>query len=1305
MVSGDVEEMDDACWYIHFVWSCPFQLIVSVVLLYRLVGWCVFAGISVMLLSMPAQALVARVQRRVTNKLMQATDARLKATNELFTGIRIVKFMVWEKKFIDQVTELRKAELSLFKQAQRLRVATVFISSTSPSLVMAGVFLAYHLSGHRLTPEVIFPTMALLNILRFPFTMIPVLITFFVGASVSMKRIAKFFDCEDTQQLQDLESQESEGATSCAHEGTNGSKDTSSLKKKIDEFAAIVNHASITVYVPQAIDFTPPPSLRARLGKRLAGCCCCCSSKPKAEGDGEGDGAKGKGKGKGKAKEKEAEFYALNPKNLLSDVSVKFPKGKFTIITGPTGCGKTTLIEALLGELEVTAGNVYCEQNVAYVPQQAWILNSTFKENILFFTPYDEAWFQQTIDCCELGPDIAHLFNGVDTEIGERGVTLSGGQKARVGLARAVYSRRSLYLLDDPLSAVDAHVSHKLVHQCFLNVLAGTTRILVTHQHQYMQNADHIIVMSEHGTIFFEGTFADYNERYSASTTPLNSRSHSTMFTGSPKTGAGGTKPQFPDAPAGKVSEEESRVQPRSETDQAPTNDSKASASFGETAANAAPPASEALAKPTSGEDETVTVFVDQPEQEGEGDANGTDQAANKGAGEAKDKEKGKLMTQEEKATGYVAKAVYVTYFKACGGLPSVLWLCLLYTLCESANLGESIWLSLWSEDRWHLRQSWYLYAYIGFVVFAALVVTIRAWVTYETFRQASLKLHYLLLVSVTRAPMRFFDTTPLGRVLNRFAKDINSIDNDLPFSWQSLFALMFSLVGNLTLMIVSQPFVLIPIVPLGYVYWRILRFYNAANRELKRQSSVAKSPIFALLTEAISGHRCITAFGKTQDIMRLACTRLDNLMAVSMLQSMSARWLAVRLELMGNFIIFSMALAGTIGKMTGFAGQDAALLSLGITLSMSLTSTLTWLVRQLAQVEATMNAVERVAHYAQGLDQEETWQYDDEGKKSKRRSSLATENDKLVSAAGPVSHPRPDIQSNSIEFSNVCLRYREGLPLVLSNLSFTIREGEKVGIVGRTGSGKSTLMLALLRIVEVTDGEIRLGGVSTRKLTLDDLRSRFAMIPQDPLLFQGTIKSNLDPFEESTDEECWEALRRVGMEDRIRNGISGTTESSSPSSSAATPPPQGATDRATQDVKGLTALVLEGGKNFSVGQRQLLCMARAMLQRKAKIVLMDEATANIDPELDAVIQKTIRTAFVHHTVITIAHRLNTVLDADKIILLNKGGTLGEFGEPSTLVDQPNGLLRQMIAASGPVQEKKLINFVKQAAKRKSTQS
>uniref|UniRef100_A0A3B3ZRN7 Uncharacterized protein n=1 Tax=Periophthalmus magnuspinnatus TaxID=409849 RepID=A0A3B3ZRN7_9GOBI len=835
----------------------------------------------------------------------------------------------------------------------------------------------------------------------------------------------------------------------------------------------------------------------------------------------------------------------------FSDINMMVPQGSLLAVVGHVGCGKSSLISALLGEMEKLEGEVSVRGSVAYVPQQAWIQNATLRDNILFGRPFQEPKYRCVLEACALTPDLEVLPGGDMTEIGEKGINLSGGQRQRVSLARALYSDADVYLLDDPLSAVDAHVAKHIFDHLIgpEGVLKGKTRILVTHGISFLPQVDNIMVMVEGGVsemgsyqelLKQNGAFAEFLRNYSLED----------------------------------IIEEE---------------------------------ASGNLACQIIHAHIEIHLYKAQ---------------------EKKPKELDKLIQAETTETGKVKVTVYLEYAKAVGLVLSVT-ICLLYGCQSTAAIGANIWLSDWTNDangnytRERVQMRVGVYAALG--IAQGILVMISSLTLYMGNIGAARKLHLNLVNNKLHTPQSFYDTTPIGRIINRFSKDVYVIDEALPATVLMFLGTFFVSLSTMIVIVSSTPIFAVVIVPLIFIYVFVQRFYVATSRQLKRLESVSRSPIYSHFSETVTGSSVIRAYGRQSAFVLMSDIKVDENQKSYYPGIVSNRWLGVRIEFIGNCIVLFAALFAVTGK----ENLSPGLVGLSVSYALQVTMSLNWMVRMTSDLENNIVAVERAKEYSE-TQTEAPWEIEDK-------------------------KPPPDwpLQGN-VQFKDYSVRYREGLDLVLKNLSLSVKGGEKIGIVGRTGAGKSSMTLCLFRLLEAAGGEITIDDVKIAEIGLHDLRSKLTIIPQEPVLFSGTLRMNLDPFDKYSDEEVWKALEHAHLHKFVSNQ-----------------PAQ------------LQLECAEGGENLSVGQRQLVCLARALL-RKTRILILDEATAAIDLETDDLIQSTIRTQFDECTVFTIAHRLNTIMDYTRVLVLDKG-KIAEFDTPANLMSQ-RGIFYGMAKDAGLAQ-------------------
>ncbi|XP_044158857.1 multidrug resistance-associated protein 1-like [Bufo gargarizans] len=833
----------------------------------------------------------------------------------------------------------------------------------------------------------------------------------------------------------------------------------------------------------------------------------------------------------------------------LRSINLSIQKGSLVAVVGQVGCGKSSLLSALLGEMEKVEGKVALKGSIAYVPQQTWTANATFKENVLFGRTLEKDWYNNVIQACALLPDLKILSGGEDTEIGEKGINLSGGQKQRVSIARAVYRNFDVYLLDDPLSAVDAHVGqHLFEHVIGPNgLLKGKTRVLVTHGVSFLPQVDMIIVMSD-GRISEVGTYTELLEKNGAFSDFLQTYALTAE------------------------QNDESQTESKAESSKEKAGE---------------------IEKADNGVRKKMASEADMETAEGDVDA-------------------GKLTEADVALTGRVKLSVYLEYCRIMGKW-YLLMCAVFFILQQLSALGHNYWIGLWADDpivngtQQNTSMRLTVYSILGVVqvvcIFIASATIIVGGVS------VSRQLHSQLLYSILRSPLSFFERTPSGNLTNRFAKEMDTIDNTIPQMLMMFIMMTLTILEILLVIAIATPLAAVAFVPLGLLYFFLQRFYVASSRQLKRLDAVSKSPLYTHFNETLQGVNVIRAFREQDRFIQDGNLRLNTNHCFYFSSFVANRWLSVRCDLLSNFIVFTVAIVGVLFRESISPG----LVGLAIVNSLRLTGVLKEAVHTVTDMETNSVSVERVKEYCD-VEPEAPWTSEDD------------------SALAEWPH------AGRIEFQNYGLRYRKDLELALKKVTASIQPGEKIGIVGRTGAGKSSLTLGLFRILEPAIGSIHIDGTDIAKLGLHELRSKITIIPQDPVLFFGSLRMNLDPFDNYSDEEIWTALELAHLK---------SFASSLPD--------------------GLNHMCSEGGENLSVGQRQLVCLARAVL-RKTKILVLDEATAAVDLETDDLIQSTIRKEFEDCTVITIAHRLNTIMDYTRIVVFDKG-EIAEFDTPSTLLD------------------------------------
>ncbi|KAF5287552.1 hypothetical protein FQA39_LY15881 [Lamprigera yunnana] len=850
--------------------------------------------------------------------------------------------------------------------------------------------------------------------------------------------------------------------------------------------------------------------------------------------------------------------------NTFENLNIDIKKGSVVAIIGPVGSGKSSLLQVILKELRLNSGKLEVNGDISYAAQEPWIFTGSVRQNIIFNKPYENVRYKTVVNKCSLKRDFSLFPYGDKTIVGERGASLSGGQRARINLARCIYEDADIYLLDDPLSAVDAHVGRELFDNCITGYLQGKTVILVTHQLQYLKDVDHIIIL-ESGSIKAEGTFEDLQKSGLDFAKLLKNELENLE-----------TK-----RPSHKLSRENSVTSTISV--------------------------------------ETVSNVMDIVNP-----------------------------NEEQRTKGTVSGYVYKAYMVAGSNWFMVSFILFLFILAQAAGSFGDIFITQWvnaeetrnnpeNDAKSLLNFPTYtsIYIYSGITITMVILTLSRSLSFFYTCMRSSIKLHDNMFNSIINASMRFFNTNSSGRILNRFSKDMGAIDELLPTAMIDCVQIFLILIGIIAVVGSVNPWLLVPTFIIAVIFYFVRVFYLSTSRCVKRLEGVTRSPVFAHLNASLQGLTSIRAFHAEETLITEFDTLQDLHSVTWFLFISTSRAFGYWLDLV---CVIYIALV-TLSFLFIDNGALGASVGLAITQSLGLTGMFQWGMRQSAEMENQMTSVERVLEYNM----------------IEHERSLDSTVDKKPLESWPAE--------GLIKFVQVFLRYFPEDPPVLKNLCFTIQPLEKVGIVGRTGAGKSSLINALFQLTE-TDGSILIDEVDITKIGLHDLRKKLSIIPQEPVLFSGTMRKNLDPFDEYADEILWKALDDVELKEAI-----------------------------DELNLGLNTGVLEGGSNFSVGQRQLICLARAIL-RNNKILILDEATANVDPRTDALIQRTIRKKFANCTVLTIAHRLNTVMDSDKVLVMD-AGTMVQFDHPYNLLQDDNGIFYGMVQQTGKTMAKVLSKIAK----------
>ena len=1119
LMSVDTYRIDQASGMFHILWTSPIQICIVLVVLCINIGYSALSGFALITIVIPllTRAIKSLFKRRkAINKI---TDQRVSLTQEIMSSVRFVKFFGWETSFLKRLRELRSREIRKIQVLLAIRNAINAASMSMPVFASMLSFITYSLTSHDLDPARVFSSLALFNSLRMPLNLAPLVISQVTDAHASIGRIQEFLLAEEQEE-------------------------TVEWDEKMED-AIEVQQASFTWERNATHDKEKPVVFQSKLEMKAA------KDAHKREKKAE------KAAGKNNSDDNLSDLTQAEPFKLC-DLDFTVKRNELIAIIGTVGSGKSSVLAALASDMRKTEGKVKMGASRAFCPQYAWIQNASLKENILFGKPNEPDWYNEVIEACALRPDLEILPDGDETEIGERGITLSGGQKQRLNIARAIYFDADIILMDDPLSAVDAHVGRHIMDNAICGIMKDKCRILATHQLHVLNRCDRIVWMGDDGRIASIDTF-DNLMRDSADFRQLMA-----------------------------ATAQEENVEKK-------------------VAGN----------EPDEIEDEKRDAKIVK-----------------------KPKNAGALMQQEERNVKAVKWGVWKAYIQAAGSpfaWPAVV---IFLILANCANITTSLWLSFWTSNKFDLPTG----AYIG--IYATCGVAQSTFMfAFSTFlstsgTNASKTMLQRAMRRVLRAPMSFFDTTPLGRITNRFSKDVDSMDNNLTDAMRMYFITLTMIVSVFVLIIVYFHYFAIALGPLFVIFLFASNYYRASAREMNRHEAVLRSHVFARFGESVTGTSSIRAYGLQKYFSRRLRDSIDDMDSAYFLTFANQRWLSTRLDAIGNILVFTTGIL----VVTSRFNVSPSIAGLVLSFVLAIVQMIQFTVRQLAEVENKMNATERIHYYGSELAEEAP----------------------LKLKEVPDSWP----QAGSIAFDNVQMRYRAELPLVLQGLSMQVKGGERIGIVGRTGAGKSSIMSALFRLTELSGGQIRIDDMDIATVGLHDLRSRLAIIPQDPTLFKGTIRSNLDPFHEHADLELWSALRKANLV--------------GPETNHSERPPT-----ADREVEGvgrihLDSVVEEEGLNFSLGQRQLMALARALV-RNSRIIVCDEATSSVDFETDRKIQATMAAGFQGKTLLCIAHRLKTIINYDRICVMDQG-KIAELDSPIKLYDQ-GGIFRGMCEKSGIVRE------------------
>ncbi|XP_066561418.1 ATP-binding cassette sub-family C member 9 isoform X3 [Amia ocellicauda] len=1120
-------ETNQLMWFLFLcpnLWAMPVQIIMGVILLYYLLNISALIGASVIVILAPMQYFIATKLADAQKSTLDYSTDRLKKTSEILKGIKLLKLYAWENIFCASVEETRRKELTSLKTFALYTSLSIFMNTAIPIAAVLATFVAHaNLSEAPLSAATAFASLALFHILVTPLFLLSTVVRFAVKALVSVQKLGEFLQSDEIGDDSWRNGEMPVPLESC---------------KKHPGATKAINRKQPLRYQLEGYEQPVRRQLRPMETEDIA------------------------------VKVTNGYFTWGSNLSTLSDVNIRIPTGQLIMIVGQVGCGKSSLLLAMLGEMQTIKGKVFWSNknrnSVAYAAQKSWLLNATVEENITFGSPFTKQRYKAVIDACSLQPDIDLLPFGDQTEIGERGINLSGGQRQRICVARALYQNTNIVFLDDPFSALDIHLSDHLMQEGILKFLQDDKRtvVLVTHKLQYLIHADWIIAMKD-GTVLREGTLKDIQNN----DVELYEHWKSLM------------------------NRQDQELEKDTESDSLTAIERK-------------------NLRRALYSREAKSQIDDEDEEEEE---------------EEDDEDTQSTITSRRSKIPWKVCWKYLT----SGGFVLLFMMIFSKLLKHSVIVAIDYWLASWTSNLTttnftkgsEATKSESKVVVFSILCSAGIALCLITSLTVEWMGlSAATNLHHNLLNKIILAPIRFFDVTPLGQILNRFSADTNIIDQHIPTTLESLTRstlLCLSAIGVISF--VTHTF-LIAMVPLTVAFYFIQKYFRVASKDLQDLDDSTQLPLLCHFSETAEGLTTIRAFRHEARFKQRMLELTDTNNTAYLFLSAANRWLEVRTDYLGAVIVLTAAVASICSSEV----LQSGLVGLGLTYALTVSNYLNWVVRNLADLEVQMAAVKKVNGF------------------------LSTESENYEGSMDVSQVPEDWPQQGEIKIQDLCVRYDPLLKPVLKHVNAYINPGQKVGICGRTGSGKSSLSLAFFRMVDMFEGKIIIDGIDISKLPLHTLRSRLSIILQDPVLFSGSIRFNLDPECKCTDDRLWEALEIAQLKNMVKS-LPG----------------------------GLDAVVTEGGENFSVGQRQLFCLARAFV-RKSSILIMDEATASIDMATENILQKVVMTAFSNRTVVTIAHSVSSILEAEQVLVFSSG-ILVECDNPPNLLAQEESLFTLLV--------------------------
>lgn len=1272
LLSNDVNRFDIALNYIQYLVIAPLQAIIAVfVLSYMYLGfYSTAAGSALLLLYVPFQSLMGRWFGRLRSATARRTDERIRLMNEIIPAMRVIKMYTWEDPFGALVELARANEVRLIKYTSILRAINMALFFVSSKVILFICFITYVLLGYTLDPVIVFVSITLFNNVRLFMTLFfPYGVAQLAETVISCARLQEFLllpEQENSHRVDrsppDMKIPADEVKIECSNVSANWTIVNKTVLKddkdddgpargaeigdkedqrrlNIDtsvESRQLMNSSSLNL--AQALSSKQRQQLSSSKNSLFAS----TTNVHLAAGQKSGRSSSIVDvSGGGGGAPLPASGGALNQTAIsaLRNLTYQVKAGELLVIVGRVGSGKSSVLMSILGELPLAAGRMQIRGRLSYASQEAWIFAGTVRENILFGRNFQEARYKQVLHVCCLDRDITLFPQGDETIVGERGVSLSGGQKARINLARAIYYDADIYLLDDPLSAVDTVVAKHIFNECIRGYLKDKAVLLATHQTQFVRKDTKVLFLQEGHQVSCRGyadnkdlqLFIGSNWEKSDSESAMSSAKHTRRVGGRllPADGSRTTR-------ISSTTQSTSLMKPIQQTAGEQQQD-------GDNRDDKRP----LLESRQETQDDSKRSPSGSDKSDASGSVTGSLDSGDEGANNGPGKISGEAPVKqyvESISNQTIGCSIYWHYLKSCSA-PLLIFIVAISNLGTQLLFnGSDFWLSYWtdteqrkaanggSSDYPPVTLTDTLTLETNAIVYTVLIAglfcltLLRTTCFFITCMRSSINLHTSLFKSVLKAPINFFDHNPIGILLNRVSRDMGIVDDLLPPTAFDTIEIFINVMGILITVVVIYPASALPALALCGTVILIRTLYTRTVRSIKSIEGVTRSPVFSHLAASLNGLATIRAFGAEPEFERRFDQYQDVHSSAWFLFVSASRWLGCSLDWLslGYIAIVTIVMSLTVGATTG------SQIGLAISSALALSGSFQWGIRQSTELESQMTSVARIREFSELP--EEPPRYSPPG-----------------SDPPPPSWP----ERGQIEFQQVNLRYFENEEPVLKGLTFKIHAGEKIGIVGRTGAGKSSIIAVLFRLTE-PEGSVLIDGIDTKAIGLHELRKRLSIIPQEPILFNGPIRRNLDPFQEYDDLDMWRALEHVKLDEVVRN-LPG----------------------------GLDAELSEGGGNFSVGERQLICLARAVL-RKNRIIVMDEATANVDPDTDKFIQRTINETFVDCTRLTIAHRLNTIMDSDRVLVMD-AGQVKEFDTPWLLLQREGegGYFANMVRNTG----------------------